>query len=267
MGRSRFIYDIMMKFYQPFKLLEKLPFMSSGDSHENTSAHIIPVEMVVDGGRNTVLPMDIIRILVEKAQHVGIMDHCLCRKGEGCSQYPVDFGCLMLGPSLEQLHPRLGSPVTKEEALSHAKKGIGMGLYPMVVHNQFDAWMWGINYRGMLNVCFCCPCCCSVRHSIASRVSEGFFQNIHRIPGLTVQVQKDDCNGCHMCTEVCMSNAITMLEGKAHVIQEHCKGCGRCVQTCPRDAIIIEIATRTSISQEVFQHYNERTSVFKSTDN
>jgi electron transport complex protein RnfB len=261
MGRSRFIYDFMMKWYKPFQIFEKLPFLPK-DSRENTSAHIIPVEHVMERNHSTVLPLEIISALIEKADCAGIMAECLCRRGENCSAYPHDTGCLILGRSIRHLDPGLGVQVTADEALAHAKQAIEKGLYPMVVHNSFDAWIWGINYRSMLNVCFCCDCCCSVRHGVRKHKSDGFFENIHRLPGLEVTVDPDLCNGCNNCIEVCMAKAITVHGSRVKISGKKCKGCGQCAEACNEGAVIIKIDSSEKTINELKKHYTERTTVF-----
>lgn len=47
------------------------------------------------------------------------------------------------------------------------------------------------------------------------------------------------CQGClaHPCKEVCPKDAISFIDGKAHIDQEKCIKCGRCRQACPYTAI------------------------------
>lgn len=50
-------------------------------------------------------------------------------------------------------------------------------------------------------------------------------------------VNKDKCIGCGICTKVCPSLAMTLVEKKATVKLEDCRGCGGCNQRCPVYAI------------------------------
>jgi len=260
MGRSRLLYDIMMCFFKPSRLWERISPFKKKDSELNTSAHIIPVGRVLRIGESVVLPVSIIERLVRAAGTVGIMAECLCRRGNGCARHPADLGCLILGGAARELDPRLGRVVSPDEAIAHAREALRRGLYPMVVHNRFDAWLWGVDYHRMLNICFCCDCCCAVRYSVRLRKSEGFFRNIHRLPGLTVRVAAD-CDGCGACARVCMARAITLEGGTASIRLEECKGCGMCAEVCPRKAIVMEMDGTGHPGNELLNRYYARTVV------
>ena len=51
------------------------------------------------------------------------------------------------------------------------------------------------------------------------------------------QVDKDKCDGCGKCSEVCTYNAIAVIKGKVLLFPELCHGCGGCFLLCPRQAI------------------------------
>ena len=48
------------------------------------------------------------------------------------------------------------------------------------------------------------------------------------------------CTACAACFKACVHEAITFLEGKAHIDPEHCVGCGRCITVCEEKAIEIQ---------------------------
>lgn len=55
--------------------------------------------------------------------------------------------------------------------------------------------------------------------------------------GAFLTVQDTQCMGCARCTDVCATNAITMVNGKAVIDPATCTECGKCVTICPVDAI------------------------------
>ena len=260
MGRSKFIYNLIMKFYKLYQLIEQLPMVKHNDSEENTSGHMVPINTVVREGDNVVLPLQILRPLIESSECVAIMSECLCRRGEGCTIYPQDIGCLLLGSAARDLHSGLGRIVSSAEAIAHAEHALQLGLVPLIVHNAFDAWIWGIDYRRMMNVCFCCDCCCAVRRSIRNRLSIGFFENIHRLPGLTVSIN-EGCTGCGCCVEECLAGAIEMEPEGAIINQLKCKGCGRCITLCPEKAITMILDPTSDPFRNLLKIYGQRTSV------
>lgn len=50
-------------------------------------------------------------------------------------------------------------------------------------------------------------------------------------------VNSDRCTGCGACVEVCPTEAIALVDGKARVDEETCIGCGACADECPQNAI------------------------------
>ncbi|MCK4824913.1 ATP-binding protein [bacterium] len=51
------------------------------------------------------------------------------------------------------------------------------------------------------------------------------------------EVDKDKCNFCGKCAEVCAYNAIAVLKKDILVFRELCHGCGACSHFCPQKAI------------------------------
>ncbi|MEG3054879.1 MAG: 4Fe-4S binding protein [Methanoculleus sp.] len=53
-------------------------------------------------------------------------------------------------------------------------------------------------------------------------------------------VDIEKCTGCETCVDVCPSEAITMVDGKAKVDPDLCVDCETCVDECPSEAITME---------------------------
>jgi len=51
------------------------------------------------------------------------------------------------------------------------------------------------------------------------------------------EVDKDRCNYCGKCAEVCEFNAIVVIKDKVLIFPEMCHGCGGCTYICPENAI------------------------------
>ena len=50
-------------------------------------------------------------------------------------------------------------------------------------------------------------------------------------------IDKEKCNGCEDCVEVCPPQGISVKDGKAVINERFCEECGVCVDECPEDAI------------------------------
>ncbi len=52
-------------------------------------------------------------------------------------------------------------------------------------------------------------------------------------------VDPNRCNGCGLCVEICPSDTLSMVDGKAVVTGEHSLSCGQCAAVCPVGAITV----------------------------
>jgi len=205
----------------------------------NSEAVIIPVHETISGPESVVLPYPMLTPLIERSSARVLMNQCICRRGENCQTFPQDFGCLFLGEGAAQIRPAMGRRVDASEAIAHVEQAMEMGLVPLIVHTTFDALMLGIPYRRMLGICFCCDCCCTVQQGL--RVGPpAFWDIVHRLPGLSVEVGAD-CVGCGECAEACYVEALSVPNGRAIIDSERCKGCGRCVAACPTGVISLQL--------------------------
>ena len=258
MGRSRRSYEFIMKFWRLGHVFDNWPLIGSKSSEKTTSGHILPINQEIIKGKNTVLPMQALRPLIERADKVAALNECVCRRGQKCVAFPRSLGCLILGSAAQDIDPALARIVGVDEAIAHAERAIRLGLTPLIIHDAVDAWIWGIDFDRMMNICFCCDCCCDVRIGIRNQV-KGFFENIHRLPGLTIEVG-DKCDSCGACSETCLAGA-NEIQDDGIRISDNCKGCGRCVEMCPRQALTMTFDSSLDAVNLILEKYEKRTDV------
>ncbi|MBC7247563.1 MAG: 4Fe-4S binding protein [Actinobacteria bacterium] len=203
---------------------------------------VIRVDESVEDGESVVLPSRVVEHFIDQANYLWIMNACICREASGCRDYPVDLGCLFMGKAAMGINPRLGHPVSREEAREHLRKCREAGLYQLIGRNKLDTvWLHVKPGEQLLTVCNCCPCCCLWR--IIPSLSGKISGKVHRMPGVEVRVT-ERCVGCGTCVEkACFAGAIR-LEGGHAVIGEGCRGCGHCVEVCPEGAIELTVTQR-----------------------
>jgi ferredoxin len=264
-GRPKYVFDLLMKFWPLSKLANRIGnqpvigyLVRPLFSHNENESIILPVHEAVRSGENILLPKEILEPLITKADARVVLHRCICRHAEGCVNFPEDIGCMFLGQGAKRIHPSMGRRVSVEEALAHARKAMDVGLVPLVVHVTFDAFALGIPYRRMLAICFCCDCCCSIRHGLRLG-PRAFWDTVVRVPGLTVEVA-ESCVGCGKCVEVCYVKAIKVEYGHAR-IDDQCKGCGRCVAACPVGAISLRLHKDVDVVQELIHRVEQRTDI------
>ncbi|MGD2248196.1 MAG: 4Fe-4S binding protein [Candidatus Methanofastidiosia archaeon] len=198
-----------------------------------------------------VLPSQVVKHFIEKANYHWIMDFCICRKSGNCQNYPVEWGCLFLGEAATKIDPRIGHRVTKKEALEYAQQCSDAGLIQLIGKHKIDTlWLDVGPGNKLLTICNCCPCCCG--WTMLPNFSLDIRSKVTKMPGVAVFVS-DACTGCGVCEEVCFAHAIEI--GEKAVITDACVGCGRCVKVCPQNAIKITVDDE-SIKKSI-QHISE----------
>jgi ferredoxin len=105
---------------------------------------------------------------------------------------------------------------------------------------------FGENVQHRVNfICNCCGCCCEAM--IAQR-RFGLLNPIHTTNYLP-EIDRDLCNGCTKCVQVCPVEAMGMVSANdarhpkrrlAKLDEEMCLGCGVCVRSCSREAIELQ---------------------------
>lgn len=190
---------------------------------------------------NIMLPSQVIEHFISISRYIFLMDHCMCRNSNGCRDYPPDLGCIFLGRGTLRIPKNMGRMVSKEEALDHLQRCREAGLVHLIGRDKIDSvWLGTGGKENLLSICSCCPCCCLWK--MLPDLSSSISATVTRMPGVSVAVDGERCNGCGACVKkgICYLNAIR-LDGGMAVIGDECRGCGRCVQFCPRQAIQMQI--------------------------
>lgn len=199
--------------------------------------HVVKVdEAVAPAGEDVVLPSKVVEHFIKKAGFHWIMNTCICRESTKCKDYPIDLGCIFMGEAARDINPKLGRPVSKEEALEHLHRCQEAGLFQLVGRNKLDSFWLNVHPGDrLLTICNCCTCCCIWR--MLPVVADSISSQLTRMPGVRVVVS-DRCVGCGTCEKEtgCIVKAIRLGDGAAF-ISEDCRGCGRCAEVCPEGAI------------------------------
>jgi Pyruvate/2-oxoacid:ferredoxin oxidoreductase delta subunit len=246
-GRSKKSFDRFLSMYKYKDLVAKLsnyPVLKQiGWRHmdmDNTILTYVPIYEDMEIPAGTAAPVSVIEHFIREASDHLILSRCPCRSENHCQDYDPYFGCTFLGPAVRNVDPEVGRRVSMEEALEHLQQATEAGLISCLGKFKFDAVMLGVqkDHHNLMTICHCCPCCClstSIPH--ASREAR---DAVVKIPGLSVEVDTEKCNGCGACVKACMFKQMEVVDKKA-VIGEECKGCGRCAMVCKQNAISIRI--------------------------
>lgn len=201
--------------------------------------NVIPIDRAIPRPESLVLPSQIVEHFIEQAAYHWIMNFCICRDASACRDYPTTLGCLFLGEAVLEINPQHGRLVSKEEALTHARRCRAAGLVHLIGRNKLDSvWLGAGPGHKLMTICNCCPCCCLWR--MLPQIDPAIGHKVSRLPGISVAVT-DHCAGCGACAEgICFVDAIHLKDGRA-AISDACRGCGRCVEICPTGAIELTV--------------------------
>ena len=189
-------------------------------------------------GDRTVLPSDIIKGVIDRADDIFIMNHCLCRKSNKCEDYPIDHGCIFLGKGTHKIPKDFGHMATREEAKDYIDECSELGLVHIIGRNKLDSmWLNTGDKKDLMTICNCCPCCCL--WNMVRDISDSIAGSYRKMDGVEVTVDTDKCIGCGMCQDICFTKAISIIDGKC-TIDDRCRGCGRCADICPDEAIAVK---------------------------
>jgi ferredoxin len=206
----------------------------------NKKSKNITINQTIPPSNEMILPSQVLNEMIKKSKYHFIMDFCICRKSNGCEDYPHDLGCLFLGKGTKRISAKLGRMVSQEEAMEHVWKSQQAGLVNIIGRNKIDSvWLNTGPKEDLLSICHCCPCCClwKMTSELPQDLSEGFSPMV----GVEIILNEERCNGCGSCAQgTCFLDAIT-VKGKAIRNSELCRVCGRCVEICPQNALTINI--------------------------
>jgi ferredoxin len=172
--------------------------------------------------------LDDIRNYVDQARNIAVTK-CSCRAIEDGGKCGTSlWACMQLNRAADYALERgTGRKLTKEEAVALLEQCEEEGL----VHVAD-------NKMGIGNViCNCCSDCClnwtPMRNGVGKLAAPSRFQ----------AVIADSCNGCEMCIDRCMFDALVMADNgsAAKVDADKCMGCGVCRPVCSLDAISMEL--------------------------
>lgn len=182
-----------------------------------------------------VTPTDFIKNVIRQSDDIVIMNKCLCRRSEGCSEYPTDLGCIFLGKTTRKISRKHCREVSVDEAIEHIDKCDEAGLIHIMGRNKMDSiWMNVRPEEELLTICNCCPCCCLWR--VYPNLSDDIQKVFYKLPGVSVSCDNSKCVECKQCIDVCYGQAIK-YDDKITVDEDICIGCGQCTLKCPTNAM------------------------------
>lgn len=214
-------------------------FIPNNNSVSNIKTETIDINQNFELPKEIVFPSDILKQMIKKANHIVIMNKCLCRRSSNCEDYPVDLGCIFMGNATKQISRKHCREVTAEEAIEHVDKCNEAGLIHIMGRNKIDnIWMHVSPGDELMTVCNCCPCCCLWR--VYPNLSDNIQNKFYKLPGVSVYCENDDCVLCQKCIDVCYTNAISITDNKIVIDEDICVGCGQCSNNCPVKAIHLD---------------------------
>jgi Pyruvate/2-oxoacid:ferredoxin oxidoreductase delta subunit len=191
-----------------------------------------------DAGESTVLPSDVVKNLINRADDIFIMNFCICRKSNKCEDYPVDHGCVFMGKGVYKIPPEFGHLATPEEACAYIDECGEQGLVHIIGRNKLDSiWLSTGDKKDLMTICNCCPCCCL--WNMTRNISDEIGSLFKRMEGVAVKLDDGKCVQCGSCSEICFTKAVKVADGRFEIDQNLCRGCGRCAEQCPADAITV----------------------------
>ena len=193
---------------------------------------------IEEPGDTTVLPSDVAKAMIDRADDIFIMNFCICRKSNKCEDFPIDHGCIFMGAGVHKIPPEFGRMATRDEAKAYIDECSDLGFVHIIGRNKLDTiWLSTGDKKDLMTICNCCPCCCL--WNMTRNISDEIGSVFKRMEGVTVTMDQSKCIGCGSCMEICFCKAVSAKDGKFVIDQSLCRGCGRCAEQCASNAISI----------------------------
>jgi len=185
---------------------------------------VIPIEKTVPA-RNQVLAFESVSEIISQTHRVALTK-CTCRIIAHKCDKPVEV-CLQVGRAADYTIERgSGREISKEQAMEIIKQAESAGLVHLTVNKASEFTF----------ICNCCSCCCQV---LPVLIKEG--RKLADPSRFQSKIDLEKCNGCGLCIEECMFQALSMAPYKtgevADLEPDKCMGCGLCALACPEQAI------------------------------
>jgi NAD-dependent dihydropyrimidine dehydrogenase PreA subunit len=156
---------------------------------------------------------------------------CRCREANHVCDHPLETDIVILTGA--HAWKRVFSEyrfITKEEALKITRECSELGMVHNVMrHMHVDGH---INYFA---ICNCCGCACIPILGYKRYKGDPYFSTFPS--AYKVSIDRDKCEGCGTCTEVCAYGERKLVGEKSMVLD--CQGCGVCARFCPSGASVM----------------------------
>ena len=210
-----------------------------------TQSHIVPIQKDLSyrsENKNMILPTDLLNRVIEESSYRIIMNRCICRDGFECTNFPRDFGCIMLGEACRNMVARgIARYASVEACQEHLERAREMGLVAICAWAEFETIVKGIpedDHQNYFEICLCCSCCCLGIRNYKKMLQNEHMRTVFTSIGWRAK-GTDACIGCGKCAEVCPMDAIEVGVDSISV-ENSCVGCGLCAAHCPKQAVVME---------------------------
>ncbi len=155
----------------------------------------------------------------------------------------IELDLLVLSVGMEP--PRGAEEIQNLLRISRGSDGFYLEAHPKL--RAVDTLTEGVYLAGTCQGPKDIPDSVTQGSAAASKAAIPMSKGEVEIEPLTAVVDRGECIGCRICERVCMFNAISIVDRKAHLNEALCTGCGVCAAACPTSAIQIRHFKDTQI--------------------